>query len=99
MDRLAMPDEVRLRPHAVAQRRVDLVEMDVRDESVDGGIDAARLRTEHEAARRDQTSQPLLASLMPTSAPVTPPRTVRPAARSSRTSSLASAAPAARHPS
>ena len=53
MDGSAMPHQRLLRRHELPQRGVDRVEIDIGDEAIDAGIDAARLRTEHEAALAD----------------------------------------------
>ena len=52
-----MPHQRLMRRHELTQRRVDRVEIDVGDEAVDGGIDAARLRTKQKSSRRKQVRQ------------------------------------------
>ena len=44
-----MPDEIAMRGDELPERRIDLVEVDVGEEAVDGRIDAAGLRTMEEA--------------------------------------------------
>jgi hypothetical protein len=46
----AMAHQVWLRQHVLLQRRIDPIEVDIRDKSVDAGIEAHRLRAKHEAA-------------------------------------------------
>ena len=57
MNRLAVLDDVQLGNKKLSQGRVDLIEVNVGGETIDTGIDAARLRTEQKAACRKQVRQ------------------------------------------
>jgi hypothetical protein len=43
MDRLAMPHQIPMRRHELLQRRVDRVEMDIGDKTVNGRVDRGGL--------------------------------------------------------
>ncbi len=57
MNRAAMPDDVVMRGDELLQRRLDVVEIDVGDEAVDGGIDAGRFAPVHIANLRGSVPQ------------------------------------------
>src|SRR6266704_2995963 len=59
VDRIAMTHEIFVRRDEYPQRRVDLVEMNVGDKSIDRGIDAARFCAEHESLIGDEARQRL----------------------------------------
>ena len=50
-----MAHNVVVRGHEFLQRRIDIVEIDIGDEAIDSGIDAARLVAMKEATRRNQS--------------------------------------------
>jgi hypothetical protein len=49
-----MPDESRMRSYEPPKRRVDCIEIDIGDETINAGIDTTRLRSEYEAVLADQ---------------------------------------------
>src|SRR5438046_1386138 len=57
VNRLAVQNDVRLGNEKLSQGRVDLIEVNIGGESIDPGIDAARVRTEQISARRKQVRQ------------------------------------------
>src|SRR5262249_36488076 len=52
-----MPHQIGMRRDELLERRLDLVEINVGDESVDTGVDAGRLRPVQVAVRGDQVRQ------------------------------------------
>src|SRR5581483_854132 len=54
MDRAAVPHDIVVRHHELLQRRVDVVEIDIGDEAVEAGIDAARYVAVNIAVTGDQ---------------------------------------------
>src|SRR5215813_6497313 len=55
----AMPNEIGMRRNELSEWSIDLVEINIGDESVDGGVDASRLRPMHVAIRRNKIRQHL----------------------------------------
>ena len=47
-----MTDDIFMRDDKILQRRLDLVKIDIGDETIDGGIDASRLRAMEKPGRR-----------------------------------------------
>src|SRR5215510_9928479 len=54
----AMPNEIGMRRNELPEWSIDLVEINIGDESVDGGVDASRLRPMHVTIRRNKIRQP-----------------------------------------
>src|SRR5258708_23131577 len=57
MNRAAMQDDILVGDDELLQRRIDIVEIDVGDEAVDGGIDAGRLPAMDITLRGDQRGE------------------------------------------
>src|SRR6516164_7360262 len=54
-----MPNEIGMRRNELPEWSIDLVEINVGNESVDGGVDASRLRPMHVTIRRNKIRQHL----------------------------------------